>query len=111
MMNYIATQLAAFFIIVWEVPKGAGKIGIINQNSEAGWLPVVGGQKYLLIILVVAILTVLMYIYLNYSKHGYEIAVVGESQRTASYAGIKVERVIIRTMVLSGAVCGLMGCC
>lgn len=109
MMNYIATQLAAFFIIVWEVPKGAGKIGIINQNSEAGWLPVLGGKQYLLTILVVAVMTILMYIYLNYSKHGYEIAVVGESQRTASYAGIKVERVIIRTMVLSGAVCGLMG--
>ena len=103
MMNYIATQLAAFFIIVWEVPKGAGKIGIINQNSEAGWLPVIGGKQYLLTILVVAVMTILMYIYLNYSKHGYEIAVVGESQRTASYAGIKVERVIIRTMVLSGA--------
>ena len=109
MMNYIATQLAAFFIIVWEVPKGAGKIGIINQNSEAGWLPVIGGKQYLLTILVVSVMTILMYIYLNYSKHGYEIAVVGESQRTASYAGIKVERVIIRTMVLSGAVCGLMG--
>ena len=109
MMNYIATQLAAFFIIVWEVPKGAGKIGIINQNSEAGWLPVIGSKQYLLTILVVAVMTILMYIYLNYSKHGYEIAVVGESQRTASYAGIKVERVIIRTMVLSGAVCGLMG--
>ena len=105
----ITTQLAAFFIIVWEVPKGAGKIGIINQGTEAGWLPVGGGQKYLLVILVVAVLTVFMYIYLNYSKHGYEIAVVGESQRTASYAGIKVERVIVRTMVLSGAVCGLMG--
>ena len=109
MMNYIATQLVAFFIIVWEVPKGAGKIGIINQNTEAGWLPVIGGQKYLLVILVVAVLTVFMYIYLNYSKHGYEIAVVGESQRTASYAGIKVDRVIIRTMALSGAVCGLIG--
>ena len=109
MMNYIATQLAAFFIIVWEVPKGAGKIGIINQNSQAGWLPVIGGKQYLLTILVVAVMTILMYIYLTYSKHGYEIAVVGESQRTASYAGIKVERVIIRTMVLSGAVCGLMG--
>ena len=34
---------------------------------------------------------------------------VGESQRTASYAGIKVDRVIIRTMVLSGAMCALMG--
>ena len=109
MMNYIATQLAAFFLIIWEVPKGAGKIGIINQNSEAGWLPVIGGKQYLLTILVVAVMTILMYIYLTYSKHGYEIAVVGESQRTASYAGIKVERVIIRTMVLSGAVCGLMG--
>ena len=50
-----------------------------------------------------------MFIYLQYSKHGYEIAVVGESHRTASYAGIKVNRVIIRTMVLSGAICGLVG--
>ena len=109
MMNYIATQLAAFFIIVWEVPKGAGKIGIINQSSEAGWLPVIAGKQYLLTILVVAVLTAVMYIYLSKSKHGYEIAVVGESQRTASYADIKVSRVIVRTMVLSGAVCGLMG--
>ena len=84
-------------------------IGIINQDSQAGWLPTIGNQKYLLAILVVAVMTGLMYIYLNYSKQGYEIAVVGESQRTASYAGIKVERVIVRTMVLSGAVCGLMG--
>ncbi|MBQ5442479.1 MAG: ABC transporter permease, partial [Oscillospiraceae bacterium] len=109
MMNYIATQLVAYFIIVWEVPKGSGKIGIINQNSEMGWLPQLGGQQYLLSILIVAILTGAMYIYLQYSKHGYEIAVVGESRRTASYAGIKVDRVIIRTMTLSGAVCGLIG--
>ena len=109
MMNYIATQLAAFFIIVWEVPKGAGKIGIINQNSEAGWLPVIGGKQYLLTILVVAVMTILMYIYLNYSKHGYEISVVGESERTARYVGIKVGKVIVRTMLLSGALCGIAG--
>ena len=64
-------------------------IGIINQDSQAGWLPTIGNQKYLLAILVVAVMTGLMYIYLNYSKQGYEIAVVGESRRTASYAGIK----------------------
>ena len=108
MMNYIAMQLASYFIIVWEVPKGAGKIGIINQDTRAGWLPEVG-NAYLLPILIVGLMTVLMYVYLQYSKHGYEIAVVGESQRTASYAGIKVDRVIIRTMVLSGALCALMG--
>ena len=108
MMNYIAMQLASFFIIIWEVPKGAGKIGIINQSTRAGWLPELG-SAYLLPILIVALMTGFMYIYLTYSKHGYEIAVVGESQRTASYAGIKVDRVIIRTMVLSGALCALMG--
>ncbi len=109
MMNYVATQLVAYFVILWEVPKGAGKIGIINQSSELGWLPQIFGSKYLLSIIVVAIITVLMYLYLNYSKHGYEIAVVGESERTARYVGIKVEKVIIRTMALSGAVCGLAG--
>ena len=109
MMNYVATQLVAYFVILWEVPKGAGKIGIINQGTEAGWLPVVGGQKYLLVILVVAVLTVIMYFYLTRSKQGYEIAVVGESERTARYVGIKVGKVIVRTMFLSGAICGLAG--
>ena len=108
MMNYVATQLVAFFVIVWEVPKGAGQIGIINQSTEAGWLPVVG-NKYLLSILVVAALTLFVYIYLNYTKHGYEISVVGESERTARYVGIKVDRVIVRTMLLSGAICGVAG--
>ncbi len=109
MMNYVATQLVAFFVIVWEVPKGAGKIGIINQTSQIGWLPTIGGNKYLLNIIVILVLTVGLYIYLNYSKHGYELTVVGESERTARYVGIKVDRVIIRTMLLSGAICGVVG--
>ena len=109
MMNYVATQLVAYFVIVWEVPKGSGKIGIINQSTHAGWLPTIAGQKYLLTVLVVAILTGLLYIYLNWTKQGYEISVVGESVRTARYVGIKVDRVIIRTMLLSGALCGLAG--
>ena len=109
MMNYIATQLVAFYTIVWEVPKGSGKIGIINQNSNAGWLPQIFGSKYLLSIVVAIVVTLLMYIYLNYSKQGYEISVVGESENTAKYVGIKVEKVIVRTMLLSGAVCGLTG--
>ncbi len=109
MMNYIAIQLVAYFIIIWEVPKGAGKIGIINQTTEAGWLPVIGGQKYLLNIIITAVICLAMYFYLNYTKHGYEIAVVGESENTARYAGINVKKVIVRTMLLSGAICGISG--
>ena len=109
MMNYVATQLVAYFVIIWEVPKGAGKVGIINQSSMAGWLPQIGTNKYLLNVLIVAVITVLMYVYLKYSKHGYEISVVGESERTARYVGIKVDRVIMRTLLLSGAICGIAG--
>ena len=62
-----------------------------------------------MIILIVAAVTIAMHLYLKYSKHGYELTVVGESQQTARYVGIKVDRVIIRTLFLSGAVCGLTG--
>ena len=109
MMNYVAIQLVAYFVIRWEVPKGSGKIGIINQTSRAGWLPVLGEHDYLLNILIVLALTVFMSIYLKYSKHGYEISVVGESVNTARYIGINVKKVILRTMALSGAVCGIAG--
>ena len=109
MMNYVATQLVAFFIIVWEVPKGSGQIGIINQSSMAGWLPQIGSYKYLLNILIVAVLTAVISVYMKLSKHGSEIAVVGESENTARYVGIKVEHVIVRTLLLSGAICGLAG--
>ena len=109
MMNYVATQLVAFFCIVWESPRGSGKIGVINQRTQLGWLPKLGGQQYAINIIVVLVLVVLLFLYLYYTKHGYEITVVGESQRTARYVGIKVEWVIIRTMLISGAICGLTG--
>lgn len=108
MMNYVATQLVAYFVIRWEVPKGSGKIGIINQATEAGWLPQLS-NKYLLAIVVVAVLTVLMHVYLNYTKQGYEISVVGESTSTAHYVGIDVRKVIVRTLIVSGAICGIAG--
>ncbi|MBO4836051.1 MAG: ABC transporter permease [Lachnospiraceae bacterium] len=109
MMNYVATQIVAFFIVVWENPKGASQIGIINASTMAGWLPRIGNNQYLLNILIIIVLTVVIYIYMKYTKHGYEISVVGESEPTARYVGIKVNRVILRTMLLSGAICGLVG--
>lgn len=109
MMNYIATQLVLFFTILWEVPKGSGKIGIINQDSHAGWLPQLFGSKYLLTIIVAVIVTAFVYVYIKYTKHGYEIRVVGESPKTSVYVGINVSKVYIRTMILSGAICGLVG--
>ena len=118
MMNYVALQLVKFIIAYRDVkyPWSANGtvVGIFNSDQklgsyQVGWFPEVGGSRYLLPIILIAVLTIVLYLYLKYSKHGYEIAVVGESERTARYAGIKVEHVIVRTMVLSGAICGLIG--
>lgn len=109
MMNYIAMQIVSFFTYIWSVPKGSGQVGIINSSTKAGWLPSIGGHDYLMNIIIVAVLTIAVYIYLRYSKHGYEIQVVGESENTARYIGIDVKKVIVRTMLLSGAICGIAG--
>ena len=87
MMNYIATQLVAFFTIVWEMPKGSGKIGIINQKTSIGWLPNLFGSKYLLTIIIAVVMMALLYVYFVYSKHGYEIAVVGGKREYSPVCG------------------------
>ena len=89
MLNYVAMQVVTYCIVFWENPKG---------SNTVGWN-----------VLIVLILTVGMFIYLKYCKQGYEIAVVGESENTAKYAGIHVKKVIIRTMAISGAICGIAG--
>ena len=103
LMNYIATFLVAYFLVIW-VPSGSSSLGKLKYGKLPSF-----GNDYLLIILIVLALTVGLYIYLNYTKHGYEISVVGESVRTARYVGINERKVIIRTMILSGALCGLAG--
>ncbi|MBQ7117615.1 MAG: ABC transporter permease [Clostridia bacterium] len=104
MMNYVAIQLVAFFL-KYFVKSGSG---ILTPMPEHG-LPVILNQPYLLNIITVAVLTVLVYIYLKKTKHGYEISVVGESENTARYIGINVPKVIIRTLIVSGALCGIAG--
>jgi len=108
MMNYIALQLLNVIIPFWDT-KGNNNIDPINTSTRLGWFPPIAGQKYLLNLIIVMALVVAMYFYLKKSKHGYEIAVVGASENTARYAAINVKKVIVRTMTLSGALCGLAG--
>lgn len=109
MLNYIAQFLVAFFVMDWS-DSGSNTI----KPMKFGRLPEIGGKdfagsKYLLIILVAVALVVFMTLYLKKSKQGYELTVVGESQNTARYVGINVKKVVIRTMALSGAICGIAG--
>lgn len=104
MLNYIASGLVSMFITIW-VKSGSGVLAPLKDGNFSSLL----GNKYLLTVLVFFVLAVLMYIYLKYTKHGYEISVVGDSPNTAKYIGIDVKKVIIRTMIISGALAGVVG--
>ena len=104
MMNYIAAGLIALMINVW-VPNGSQVVGVIDYGA----LPDFFNFKYILSIIIAVVVIVLVSIYMKKTKHGYELSVVGESKNTARYVGINVKVVTIRTMILSGAICGLVG--
>lgn len=105
MMNYIIIGVVKWLQGgPWEGRPGSQ---IIPQFDRAAVLPKVLGVHCGWII--VLILTAVMFIYMKYTKQGYEIAVIGESENTARYAGMNVGRVIMRTMFLSGAISGLVG--
>ena len=107
MMNYVAIKLVDFFYNKWK--GSASSLGKLIKGTKAGYLPDLFGSENSWLLLAVVILTIAVYFYLSKTKHGYEIAVVGESQRTAEYAGINVKTVTIRTMMISGIICGICG--
>lgn len=105
MMNYIAIQLVNFATIKWEKTAGSGVMALL----PTGKLPQLFGVDYGWSIILILALTAAMYVYMKYTKSGYEISVVGESENTARYIGINVKKVVVKTMLLSGALCGFAG--
>lgn len=103
MMNYIATCLVNYFIKKVK-PNGTG-----DMFFTEGVVQPIAGNEFILTIIIVAVITVLIAIYLKYSKHGYELTVVGESPNTARYIGINTKKVIVRTLILCGLICGIAG--
>lgn len=107
MMNYIALNWVTYLQYdLWKDPKAMGfpKIPPFSDNAI---LPKMMGVHIGWIIAV--ILTVIVYVFMNYSKKGYEISVLGESERTAQYAGINIKKTIMTAVFLSGGLCGLVG--
>jgi simple sugar transport system permease protein len=107
MMNYIALKWVTYLQYgPWKDPNALGFPKIPNF-AESAVLPKVAGIHIGWIIAL--LLIVFMYIFNTKSKRGFEIAIIGESENTARYAGINVKHVIMLTLMMSGALCGLSG--
>jgi simple sugar transport system permease protein len=107
MLNYIALRYVTYLQYgPWKDPAARGfpKIANFAQNARlprvfqinAGWI-------------ILIVFVALIYVLMNKSKLGYEIAVIGESQKTAKYAGMNVAKVIVMALFISGALSGIVG--
>jgi len=107
MMNYIALKWVTYLQYgPWKDPNSQGFPKVANFEVNAV-LPSLFGIHIGWIIAI--LLTVLIYIFMNYTKRGYEITVVGESIDTAKYAGMNIKAIVITAMLISGGLCGLTG--
>ncbi|MBP1926033.1 simple sugar transport system permease protein [Sedimentibacter acidaminivorans] len=107
MLNYIALHVISFLRDgPWKDPGSSGFPKIARFNANAHIDKIFGVQFGWIIAL---ILVVVLFIYIRNTKQGYEINVVGVSQATAKYSGMNVKKIILRTMILSGGICGITG--
>lgn len=107
MLNYIAIKFVTYLQYgPWKDPNSGG-FPRIAYYPENALLPSLFGVHVGWIFALICV--VLIYLFLNYTKKGYEITVVGESIETARYAGMNISRIIVVAMLLSGGLCGMVG--
>ena len=106
MMNYIAAGFVAY--VNYALAKGQKEAQDVTILNRGGWMPVVI-DNYFIPIVIILLMTVFVYFYMAKTKHGYEVTVVGDSAPTARYVGMHTRTIVIRTLVLNGVMCGIIG--
>lgn len=112
MINYILEYVISFFINMYFVDPVSRQSKNVSTAARLTFTDVeVGGYKMDIPLgIILAILTVfLVRFIMNRTVLGFEMKAVGCSRTAAKYAGIKVGKNIVITMVISGALSGLAG--
>ncbi len=114
MMNYIALYVLYFIGETkadWNFFLDSKSVRPVfaSFSTIAAFPTIKFGDKFELNICVILALIIgaLVFVYLKYTKHGYEISVIGDSAGTAKYAGMKVSSIVLRTVFLSACLIGL----
>ena len=112
MLNYTFQYVISFFINTFFVDPVSRQSKEISAASRLTLMDTMVGNLKMDIPLgiILALLTVVaVWFLLEKTKLGYELKAVGYSRSAAKYAGIKVGRSMVLSMMISGALAGLAG--
>ena len=107
LMNYISISILTWLqYSLWKSPTSFGfpKIDDFPQNAV---LPMLGNIHIGWVFVI--ILVIFTYIYINKTKSGFELSIIGESSSTSKYIGINIKSVIIKNMIIGAGFCGIAG--
>jgi simple sugar transport system permease protein len=113
MFNFIAASLMNFIIVKYLIPAGEQNTAsrVFSAAAEMPrlntWFPVLGDTplnvSFLLAIVALAVYGVMVW----RSSWGYKLRATGLNKHAAHYAGVRISKMIIIVMLISGALAGL----
>jgi general nucleoside transport system permease protein len=109
MLNFVMIELTNYLLNKPMRDMVSG-INISPQLVHNAWLPIIIPRtRFHLGIIISVVFAGLLYLLMSKTVLGFRIRAVGESARAARIAGIPVERIVVISVIISGALAGMAG--
>ena len=114
MLNLIATGLSAYLLANYlRVPRSGSSLLLQTPPiPPSGGLPplfTVEGEQVFSFVVVAALVGVAFYVLVWRTRFGYDLRATGVNPEAARVSGISPGSMVVRTMLLSGGIAGLVG--
>jgi len=113
MFNFIAADLMNFIIVKYLIPEGQQNPASRVFSDAAAlpqlntWFPILGDTPLNISFLIAIAALVIYGVMVWRSSWGYQLRATGLNQHAAHYAGVSISRMVVVTMLISGALAGL----
>lgn len=112
MLNYIMIGIGNYLVYgPWRGVEEYGypRTDLFPRNTWIMDIDFFGYKVNIFMTSLTILIGILLYIYLRYSRFGFELTVAGLNPRAATYSGINLKAIIWRSMAISGWLAGLAG--
>lgn len=110
MMNSIAIYLCAYLSSgPWKTSEGNRVSGTETLNADFQFAKLIRGSSLTTAIFAAAVVAILVWYVMSKTTTGYNMKMTGLNSRFAFFSGLKTDLIMIGSMCVSGAMCGLVG--
>lgn len=110
MLNTVAASFCQYLAKGPWKHANKNMVAATEQLNARYWFGgLIGGSNLSTAILAAAVLALVIWYVMQKTSRGYEMKLTGQNERFARFIGIRTDRLVLVCMLLSGALCGLVG--